>query len=81
MYLAQLKLWNFRKFGRIDYAVDLDNPHLTVDFNKSINLLVGENDSGKSAIIDAIKLVLRTHSLDWIRVEEDDFIKKVRDLG
>lgn len=73
MFLAQLKLWNFRKFGKANYEVDLTAPHLIVDFNKGINLLVGENDSGKSAIIDAIKLVLRTHSLDWIRVEEDDF--------
>jgi putative ATP-dependent endonuclease of OLD family len=38
-----------------------------------LNLIVGENDSGKTAIIDAIKLVLLTHSKDWLRLEIDDF--------
>jgi putative ATP-dependent endonuclease of OLD family len=73
MYLSQLKLWNFRKFGKPDPIFDLTNPHLSIDFNEGINLLVGENDSGKSAVIDAIKLLLRTHSIEWIRVEDDDF--------
>lgn len=38
-----------------------------------MNILIGENDSGKSAIIDAIKLVLKTHAYEWIKVEESDF--------
>jgi putative ATP-dependent endonuclease of OLD family len=74
MYLSTLKLWNFRKFGATG-ALDLESPHQTVFFQKGVNLLVGENDSGKSAIIDAIKLVLKTHSTDWIRVEWEDFHK------
>lgn len=41
--------------------------------NKGFNLFVGENDSGKTTIIDAIKLVLGTHSNDFIRLEIDDF--------
>ena len=36
-------------------------------------LLVGENDSGKTALIDAIKLVLLTQSNEYIRPTEDDF--------
>lgn len=71
MYISALKLWNFRKYGSTDF--DLSSPHLTVPFNKGLNILIGENDSGKSAIIDAIKLVIKTHAYEWIKVEESDF--------
>ncbi|WP_026705067.1 ATP-dependent nuclease [Flavobacterium soli] len=75
MYLSELKLWNFRKYGSID-SFDLNKPNLIVPFNKGLNVLIGENDSGKTAIIDAIKLVLKTHAYEWIKVEESDFYKK-----
>lgn len=73
MYLAELKLWNFRKYGKSEW--DLDKPHLIVSFNEGLNLLIGENDSGKTAILDAIKLVLKTHAYEWIKLEEEDFHK------
>lgn len=72
MYLSKIRLWNFRKFGSTA-AIDLTTPSLEVPFNKGLTLLIGENDSGKTAIIDAIKLVLKTHSADWIKVEQEDF--------
>jgi putative ATP-dependent endonuclease of the OLD family len=72
MYLSNLKLWNFRKFGS-DLEFNPDVPHLNLNFNKGLNVLIGENDSGKSAIIDAIKLVLKTHSPEWITIVSDDF--------
>lgn len=71
MYISELKLWNFRKYGKSDW--DLDKPHLIVPFSEGLNVLIGENDSGKTAILDAIKLVLKTHAYEWIKVEEDDF--------
>lgn len=71
MFISSLKLWNFRKYGSLIF--DLENPDLIVPFNRGMNILVGENDSGKSAIIDAIKLVLKTHAYEWIKVEESDF--------
>lgn len=71
MYVSYLKLWNFRKFG--GDVFDLQVPHLDVSFNSGLNVLIGENDSGKTAIIDAIRLVLKTHSFDWCRVSADDF--------
>lgn len=74
MYLSELKLWNFRKYGSVD-SFDLNKPDLIVPFNKGLNVLIGENDSGKTAIIDAIKLVLKTHSYEWIKVEESDFYR------
>lgn len=72
MYVSNIKLWNFRKFGN-STAFSLESPHLNLNFNSGLNVLIGENDSGKSAIIDAIRLVLKTHSYDWSRIDDDDF--------
>lgn len=72
MYISELKLWNFRKFGS-NQAFDRNKPNLTLHFQKGLNLLVGENDSGKTTIIDAIKYVLLTNSREYIRLEIDDF--------
>lgn len=71
MYISELKLWNFRKYG--DSIFDIAHPHLIVPFKRGMNVLIGENDSGKTAIIDALKLVLRTNTFDSIRVQHDDF--------
>ncbi|MDP3444091.1 MAG: AAA family ATPase, partial [Ignavibacteria bacterium] len=57
MYLSNIKLWNFRKFG-LEGEIDFDKPHLDLNLTKGLNVIIGENDSGKSAIIDAVKLVL-----------------------
>jgi putative ATP-dependent endonuclease of OLD family len=72
MYISELKLWNFRKYGS-NNPFDSEKPSLIVPFTNGINLLIGENDSGKSAILDAIKLVLKTHAYEWIKVEDSDF--------
>lgn len=72
MHLSTLKLWNFRKFGS-SADLSLQKPNLSLTFNSGLNVLIGENDSGKSAIIDAIRFVLKTHSHDWTRIDEDDF--------
>ena len=75
MYLSELKLWNFRKYSKHGGALDVSTPHLVVPFKKGLNVLIGENDSGKTAIIDAIKIVLRTHAIEWIHLEDKDFYK------
>ena len=69
MFLSELKIWNFRKYG----SSGSDAPGLHLKLNKGLNLLVGENDSGKTAIIDAVKFVLQTQSYDYQRLEEEDF--------
>ena len=74
MYLSNIKLWNFRKFGS-DSELDLSKPNLNLNLTKGLNVLIGENDSGKSSLLDAVKLVLKTHSYEWIRVELEDFFK------
>ncbi|MBA7517702.1 hypothetical protein ES705_09756 [subsurface metagenome] len=77
MYLHELKLWNFRKYGGKGDLVNEKNkirePDLKVQFQNGLNVLIGENDSGKTAIIDSVKLVLKTHSTEWIRVSLEDF--------
>jgi len=71
MYLSNLKLWNFRRFGSTTF--DIDKPNLSVNFSESLNILIGENDSGKTAVIDAIRFLLKTHSSEWIKIDWDDF--------
>jgi putative ATP-dependent endonuclease of OLD family len=84
MFLSQLKLWNFRKYGGGGNLVDNSNqirkPDLLVNFKNGLNVLIGENDSGKTAVIDAIKLILKTHSTEWIRVNFEDFYKDTTQL-
>jgi putative ATP-dependent endonuclease of OLD family len=75
MYLSKLKLWNFRKFGSGVDELELDKPDLEIKFKKNINVLIGENDSGKTAVIDAIKLILKTHGFEWLKLERDDFFE------
>ncbi len=72
MYLKNIKLWNFRRFG-VEGSFDIEKPNLDLNLNNGLNVIIGENDSGKTAIIDAIKLAIKTHSYDFIRVEDKDF--------
>ncbi|MDZ7759636.1 MAG: AAA family ATPase [Desulfovermiculus sp.] len=66
MYLAQLIIQNFRQFGENSVA-------LQIDLQPGVTALVGRNDSGKSAVIDAIRYALLTRDQAYIRVEPDDF--------
>ncbi|MDY3548884.1 AAA family ATPase [Riemerella anatipestifer] len=72
MYIENIKIWNFRKFGT-DSEFNIEKPNLDLNLTKGLNVIIGENDSGKTAIIDAIKLILKTHSYEFLRVENDDF--------
>lgn len=72
MYLSNIKLWNFRKFGTVG-DIDLQHPNLDLSFTKGLNVLIGENDSGKSAILEAIKMVLRTHAYERLMWVKEDF--------
>lgn len=84
MYLSEVKLWNFRKYGSGATMIDSENklrdPDLSAPFTPGLNVLIGENDSGKTSIIDAIKLVLRTHSLELSGIDDDDFYKDSKEF-
>lgn len=73
MYLSNIKLWNFRKYS----AGANDEPGLVVRFHDGVNVLIGENDSGKTAIVDAIRYVLKTQSGEFIQFDEKDFYQDV----
>ena len=62
MYISKLILENFRKYEKLE-----------VKFNSNLNVLVGENNSGKTAIIDAIRILLGTQSNDFYRIQREDF--------
>lgn len=70
MHLSILAIENFRIFGSV-----ADKKNLDLRVTKGLTVLVGENDSGKTAIMDALRLVLGTTSQDFLRVNEDDFFK------
>jgi|GEM_PF-111316 len=71
MYLSSLSLTNFRQFG----IKSENNPALTVEFNPHFNIIVGENDSGKTAIIDAIRYLLGSISEDLEKIKVEDFFR------
>lgn len=51
MYLKTLVIKNYRPF---------DEDGITLIFNKGVNAIIGENNSGKSAVMDAIRIVYST---------------------
>jgi len=66
MYLSKLTIENFRCFGSGDKRLELTlRPGLTA--------LVGENDGGKTAIIDAIRFLFGTTDQELQRLEPTDF--------
>lgn len=73
MYLAHLRVENFRVFGAAAQSEGETDASLGLSFTPGTNVLVGENDSGKTAIIDAIRLCLQTAATDYYRVSQDDF--------
>lgn len=66
MYLCGLKISNFRCFG------DGKNS-FTVNLKPGLTAIVGENDAGKTAVIDALRFALGTTDQEWYRIEDEDF--------
>ena len=66
MYIAEIRIENFRSFGTGERAFKLSlKPGLTA--------LVGENDAGKTSVIDALRYVLGTRDQEQLRIDETDF--------
>lgn len=66
MHLSQLTIRNFRQFGTGD-------AELSIELQPGVTALLGRNDSGKSALIDAIRYTLLTRDQEYIRVQPEDF--------
>ncbi|OLO12636.1 hypothetical protein BTW10_04010 [Chromohalobacter japonicus] len=62
MHVSELHIKKFRIFENVKLSL-----------NPGLNVLVGENNSGKTALIDAIRLTLDTNSAEWTRIFESDF--------
>jgi len=61
--IRELQIRNFRKIE-----------HLIIAFPKGLSVIVGENNTGKTTIIDALRLMLMPgRDLDALRIGEDDF--------
>lgn len=69
MYLSKLEVQNFRQFE-----------NFSIEFRKGLNLLVGENNAGKSSVIDAIRISLDTNSAEWVSIQDTDFLSGKSDL-
>ncbi|WP_288876448.1 AAA family ATPase [uncultured Fusobacterium sp.] len=69
MYLSKLKLKNFRKYRELE-----------IPFKEGLNVLIGENDSGKTAIIDSIRILMGTQSYEYYFIDEKDFNDKNKEL-
>ncbi|MDX9984846.1 ATP-dependent nuclease [Sphaerochaeta sp.] len=63
MYISEVSVRNFRGFGNVEQVIP---------FNPGLTVFVGENDSGKTTVIDAIRFVLGTTdaSRDWLVLED-----------
>jgi len=62
IYLSKIIIRNFRQIS-----------DLNLDLQPGLNLIVGENDSGKSTLIDAIRLLLGTRDNERLWLNEKDF--------
>jgi len=62
MYLAQLTIKNFRKIKNIE-----------VNFKNGLNVIIGENNVGKTAIVDALRALLAGQDEPYPRFDISDF--------
>lgn len=61
MYLAQLKISNFRKLQNVELS-----------FQPGLNVLVGSNNVGKTAVVDALRALLAGHDEPYPRLDGED---------
>ncbi|MGH8060573.1 MAG: ATP-dependent nuclease [Pseudoxanthomonas sp.] len=61
MYLAKLNISNFRKLKRAE-----------LNFQPGLNVLVGSNNVGKTAVIDALRALLAGHDEPYPRLDIED---------
>ncbi len=63
MWMRELTIRNFRRIEE-----------LTINFPRGLCVIVGENNAGKTAIIDALRIMLfPSRDFDALRLNEDDF--------
>lgn len=65
-YIKELRISGFRKFKE----------KIAIKFKPHMNILVGENESGKSSILEAINIVLN----QWYRNMDKNIIKEIMNI-
>ena len=66
MYLKNFCIKNFRAIKEVSFT-----------FDKGLNIIIGENNSGKTAIIDALRICF-SYGNQWREVKQTFFCKLVR---
>ncbi|WP_227460404.1 ATP-dependent nuclease [Cupriavidus pauculus] len=66
MYLSEIRIENFRQF-------DAAEPRFSIEFQPGVTALIGENDAGKTTVIDAIRYALTTRDMEYLRLAPEDF--------
>ena len=71
MYIKKIKLHNYRRFKDLE-----------ISFNERRNILVGDNESGKSSILEAIDLTARgsRHRVEEIGIEPLFNVEVIKDF-
>lgn len=62
MYLSKLKIKNFRSIK-----------NSTFNFSQGINILIGENNSGKTTVLDVLRICLGYRQSNSLRIKKEDF--------
>jgi len=63
MYLSCLSIEGYKNFGE----------KFKINFSKGLNVIVGENASGKTGIIDAVRMLLREDEFGYFPINHKDF--------
>ena len=73
MHISELTIENFRCFGEGD-------DRFVLPLRRGLTALVGKNESGKTAVIDALRFALGTTDQEWYRLEDSDFYGEQNNL-
>lgn len=68
MFLETLNVEGYKGFSE----------SFAISFQKNLNVIVGENASGKTAIIDAIRLLLREDEFGFATTSDSDFHSPIK---
>jgi len=63
MYLSEIKIAGYKIF----------NEEFKINFNKGLTVLIGENGNGKTAVVDAVRLLLNEDEFGRIGILESHF--------
>ncbi len=66
MFISEIRIENFRNFGEGDGA-------LLLPLRPGLTAIIGENDTGKTSVIDSLRFVFGTRDQEYYRIQDEDF--------